>query len=64
MGQVYGNSNVFFGITSNFNQDKIIAWTFSGVPYYWIKNEQEWEIKGLFTGHFKNVTDVRWANEG
>lgn len=63
MGQVYGNNNAYFGITSDYDHKLIIAWTFTGAVYCWSK-EDDWVIKGLFSGHSKKVTDIRWGQKG
>lgn len=63
LGQVFGNSNAYFGITSNEKGSMVVSWTFTGAAYCWEKKE-EWQIKSLFSGHCKKVTDVRWGNNG
>ena len=60
LGQMYGNKNVFFGITSNNDMTEILSWTFTGSPYYWKFKKNEWVSTALFSGHFKEVTDLKW----
>lgn len=59
-GQMYGNKNVFFGVCCDQEMNEILAWTFTGSPYYWVFCEGQWKSTALFSGHFKEVMDLKW----
>lgn len=75
LGQVNGNKNAYFGVDITPAGDDIVAYTYTGALYRWIKldtpviddqivEEIEWRPVSLTSGHWKPVTDINWGSTG
>ena len=60
-GQLGGNKNIFIGALGDENQ--IIAYSYSGGFYHWIKDNEKWKASIAPTGHCGMITDIIIHND-
>lgn len=60
LGQMGGTKNAFFGCCFNNSYDKILAYTYHGNFYNWMKKNDDWVSLPCISGHFSRVTDLDW----